>query len=103
MSPTPSNPPRLTSGRKAGDVLLVTVAGDWLDRAGLPDTSGVDKALAGGGVRALEFDTSGLGRWDSALLVRILAICEACGKEKIDFRAATLPTSLSKLIALSQA
>jgi hypothetical protein len=62
---------RLTARRKEDAVLLVEIAGDWLDRAGLPDVSAVEKELAGSGARALEFEAQGLGRWDSALMARI--------------------------------
>ena len=40
-------PPRLTARRKEGGVLVVEIAGDWLDRTGLPDVSAVEKELAG--------------------------------------------------------
>lgn len=61
------------------------------------------KELAGSKVSALEFDPKELGRWDSALMVRILALSELCAKGKVEFRANTLPGGLAKLIALSQA
>ena len=85
------------------NVLVVELAGDWLDRDHLPDVSTVTKELAGGGATALEFETKELGRWDSALMVRILAIHDACAKATIEFRAGTLPAGLAKLIALAQA
>jgi len=94
---------RLTARRKEDAVLLVEIAGDWLDRAGLPDVSAVEKELAGSGARALEFEAQGLGRWDSALMVRILAIHDLCLQAKVELRAKTLPSGLATLIALSQA
>jgi len=96
-------PARLTARRRDDGVLLVEIAGDWLDRAALPDISAVEKALAGGGVNAMEFDAQGLGRWDSALLVRILTLDEMCAKARVEFRTQTLPDGLARLIALSQA
>ena len=96
-------PARLTAGRKAAGVLVVGIAGDWLDRSNLPDVSAVAPELAGGGVQALEFETKALGRWDSALMVRILALNDLCTKGSIEFRTQTLPTGLAKLIALAQA
>ena len=94
---------RLTARRKEDGVLLVEIAGDWLDRKGLPDVAAVEKELADSGVKAVEFAAKDLGRWDSALLVRILAVNELCAKAKIEFRTATLPDGLAKLIALAQA
>src|SRR5881394_272809 len=103
MSNAEHTPARLTPRRKEDAVLLVEIAGDWLDRTGLPDVSAVEKELSGVGLKALEFDAKALGRWDSALMVRILALNDLCAKAKIEFRAATLPEGLAKLIALSQA
>jgi phospholipid/cholesterol/gamma-HCH transport system permease protein len=96
-------PARLTIRQKEAGVRVVEIGGDWLDRANLPDISAVEKELAGGAGTALEFEAKELGRWDSALMVRILALHEVCAKQKIEFRSATLPSGLAKLIALSQA
>jgi len=95
-------PARLTARRRDDGVLLVEIAGNWLDRTGLPDVSAVAPEV-GGGVTALEFETKALGRWDSALLVRVLALNDLCAKGKIEFRVRTLPEGLDKLIGLAQA
>ncbi len=84
---------------KGPNVLVVELAGGWLHRAHLPDISAVTKERAGGGATALEFDAKELGRWDSALMVRILAIHDACAKAGIEFRARALHAGLAKLIA----
>ena len=96
-------PARLTVRRTAGGVLLVEIAGDWLDRTRLPDVSAVEKELAGGGVSAVEFEAQELARWDSALMVRILTLNDLCTRAKVEFRAKTLPDGLARLIALSEA
>jgi phospholipid/cholesterol/gamma-HCH transport system permease protein len=96
-------PARLTARRMEDGALVVEIAGDWLDRTGLPDLAAVEKELSSSGVMALEFDAQSLGRWDSALMVRILALNDLCAKAKVQFRAQTLPGGLAKLIALSQA
>jgi len=103
MSREEHDPPGLAIRHKDPGVLLVEITGNWLDRTGLPDISPVEKELSGGSVKALEFDASALGRWDSALMVRILVFHDLCVKAKIEFRATTLPKGLAKLIALSQA
>ena len=94
---------RLSARQSDPDVLVVEIAGDWLKRAGLPDISGVEKELAEAPKKALKFDASLLGGWDSALMVRILAIHDLCARTKVEFQANTLPPGLAKLIALSQA
>jgi phospholipid/cholesterol/gamma-HCH transport system permease protein len=93
----------LTSRRIDNDVLLVDLAGDWLNRTSLPGIAAVEELLAAGGIKAIAFETRMLGRWDSALMVRILALHELCAREHIEFRGESLPTGLAKLIALSQA
>lgn len=103
MSQQGHTPPRLALRHKDPGVLVVEIGGDWLDRTGLPDLSAVEKELTGDGLKALEFEAKGLGRWDSALMVRILAVHDLCAKAKVEFRAQTLPAGLAKLIALSQA
>ena len=84
-------------------MLVVELAGDWLDRKHLPDVSAVDKELSGGSVKALEFEAKELGRWDSGLIVFASTLHDLCAKGNVEFRAATLPAGLAKLIALSQA
>jgi len=103
MSNQEQIPARLTVRRGEDGVLLVRISGDWLGRSGLPDLSVVEKEWAGGTAKALEFEVEGLGRWDSGLMVRILALHDACAKGNVEFRAQTLPPGLAKLIALSQA
>jgi len=93
----------LTPRRGKDGVLVVEIAGDWLDRTGLPDVSSVEKELAASPVKELEFDAKNLGGWDSALIVRILALHELSAKGNFEFLATTLPPGLAKLIALSQA
>jgi phospholipid/cholesterol/gamma-HCH transport system permease protein len=84
-------------------VPVVEITGNWLVRTGLPDVSSIEQELAATPPKALEFDTSLLGGWDSALMVRILALHDACEKAHVEFRAATLPAGLVKLIKLSRA
>lgn len=96
-------PARLTARPKEAGVLLVEIAGDWLDRSSLPGISAVEEKLTGDSIKALEFDAHALGRWDSALMVRILALNDLCTKARVEFRARTLPDGLAKLIAMSLA
>ncbi len=97
------SPPRWSVRRKDEGVLAVELGGDWLGRAGLPDMSAVARDMATRPARALEFEAQALGRWDSALMARILKLHDLCAREQIEFRAQTLPAGLAKLVALSQA
>ncbi len=96
-------PPRLAARRGERGVVVVEIAGDWLGRKVLPDVAPVDKELAVGGVSALEFEAKQLGRWDSALMARVLAIGDLCAKGNVEFRKKTLPDGLAKLIAMADA
>ncbi len=96
-------PPRLAARRGERGVVVVEIAGDWLGRTALPDVAPVDKELAVGGVSALEFEAKQLGRWDSALMARVLAIGDLCAKGNVEFRKKNLPDGLAKLIALAEA
>ncbi len=96
-------PPRLAARRSESGVVIVEIAGDWLGRTALPDVGPLEKELAAGRVSALEFEAKQLGRWDSALMARILAIDDWCAKANVEFRAKTLPGGLAKLIALAEA
>ncbi|MGO9995916.1 MAG: hypothetical protein ACLPTF_25870 [Steroidobacteraceae bacterium] len=96
-------PPRLTARRGERGIVTVEIAGDWLGRSALPDVGPLQKELAAGGVSALEFEAKQLGRWDSALMARILSMEDLCTKANVEFRAKTLPDGLAKLIALADA
>ena len=93
----------LTVRRTTDGVLLVELAGDWVAQSGIPGLRAIEKELAGGGITALAFDASGLGRWDSGLVALLFKCLGLCEKNQIEFRAETLPDGLAKLIALSQA
>lgn len=103
MNSPEHTPPRLAVRRKEPAVLVVEIAGDWLERSNLPAIAAVEKELADRPAQALEFDAAGLGGWDSALMVRILALHDRCAQANVEFRAKTLPVGLVKLIELSQA
>jgi phospholipid/cholesterol/gamma-HCH transport system permease protein len=103
VSNTEHAPAALAVVRKDPGTVVVNLAGNWLERSALPDISAVEKELAAGSAKTLEFDAGQLEGWDSALMVRILGISDLCTKAKVEFRGNTLPTGLAKLIALSQA
>ena len=93
----------LTVRRTTNGVLFVGVAGDWVAQSGIPGLRAIEKELAGGGITALAFDTSGLGRWDSGLVALVLQCLGLCEKNRVEFRTETLPDGMVKLIRLAQA
>jgi phospholipid/cholesterol/gamma-HCH transport system permease protein len=73
-------------------------------RVGLPGVETVKQELAGDrDVKALAFDTSSLGRWDSGLVSFVFRCKELSERSRIEFRTETLPEGVVKLIRLAQA
>jgi phospholipid/cholesterol/gamma-HCH transport system permease protein len=94
---------RLTVRRSPSGSLLLEIAGDWLARAGLPGIGALEQELAASGAaKALEFDTTALGRWNSGLMTFLLKCYAFCQANKLEFRAQTLPAAVAKLVQLSQ-
>jgi hypothetical protein len=96
-------PARLDLRQKDSGVWVAEIAGDWSGRSDLPDISAASAALTTGTAKVLEFDAAGLVRWDSALMVRILALSDLCAKASIELRDSALPAGLARLLALSRA
>jgi phospholipid/cholesterol/gamma-HCH transport system permease protein len=95
---------KLAVRRKEDETVVVEVAGDWLAGSGIPRVEPIEKELAGdGAVKALEFDAGGLGKWDSGLMTFVVKCVELCREREIEFRAATLPAGVRKLMELAEA
>lgn len=98
--------PARLSVQRVGDDLMVGFAGDWLARAGLPGFGPVESAFATGGpgpVKAMAFQTTNLGRWNSGLMTFILKCFEFCKQKDLEFRSQTLPPGVSALLQLAEA
>jgi phospholipid/cholesterol/gamma-HCH transport system permease protein len=98
-----STSPRLTVTRTEGGQLRVGLAGDWTIRGGIPKLDAIERELAGGGVSALAFEVSGLGRWDSGLLAFLFKCAARCEENRVGLMADTLPPGVARLIRLAQA
>ena len=90
--------------RYEGDTLVLHLAGDWsidqpLKRFVPPFSEWEER----GPVRAIGFDASQLGHWDSSLLTYVLDTMQFCASNGIRFRGDTLPENIAGLIELSQA
>jgi phospholipid/cholesterol/gamma-HCH transport system permease protein len=95
-------PARMNISRKGGTV-IVSLEGDWVAQPGLPSAETLEKELKDSPAKALEFETSKLGRWDSGLLAFLVACSDLCNQLQIDFKSDSLPEGVRKLIRLSQA
>jgi phospholipid/cholesterol/gamma-HCH transport system permease protein len=97
-----TQPARMNFSRK-GPALVVALEGDWLVKQALPEVAALEKELKDGSTRALEFETTKLGRWDSGLLAFLVACNDLCNQLQIGFKNESLPEGVRKLIRLSQA
>jgi phospholipid/cholesterol/gamma-HCH transport system permease protein len=96
---------QLTVRQPAAGLLQLVLAGDWLARGNLPGIAPLEKEFIGGAnsLKALEFDTAKLGRWNSGLMTFVVKCYELCERNQVEFRAQTLPPGVLKLLELSRA
>jgi phospholipid/cholesterol/gamma-HCH transport system permease protein len=88
--------------RTAGESLTVLLAGNWTMGEGVPSPGEVEKEIEGGPrVGRVLFDTSSLGKWDSALLLFLKRIEDLCRRTGMEFRTEGLPDGARKLLQLS--
>jgi len=82
---------------------LLNLSGDWTALNQVPSYHEVIDELNNKNSRAIKFDSSDLGKWDSSLLVFLLRINSFAEKEKIKFDDHGLPEGVRKLIKLAKA
>ena len=97
--------PQLTVRQPVAGLLQVVLSGDWIARGQLPGVAPLEEVFTGGAgsVKALEFETANLGRWNSGLMTFEVKCYELCERNKAEFRAQTLPPGVAKLLELSRA
>lgn len=91
---------------RLGDTALLTLSGDWLvGGSGLRALADLRRLRAEVGRCArLRFDTSGLARWDSALVAFVRALQTAGdGGRSLDLDLSGLPMPAQRLLALAAA
>jgi phospholipid/cholesterol/gamma-HCH transport system permease protein len=84
-----------------GGALTVRLTGDWRIADGLPPTDRLAARLRG--ARALRFDATGLGEWDSALVAWCLGAVRAARAAGVPVQDAGLPEGARRLLALALA
>jgi phospholipid/cholesterol/gamma-HCH transport system permease protein len=100
-SATAQDAASLTFERDASH-LQVTLTGDWLLSESLPTAAGVSAAIASDAPPSvIRFDTTALGRWDSGLVTRLIAIYRDARAHGVTFDDAALPDGARRLIALA--
>jgi phospholipid/cholesterol/gamma-HCH transport system permease protein len=90
---------------KAGeDTLVLKLTGAWSMRHPLPSPGEVKERLsAERAARRLTFDTSGLERWDSSLLVFLVEISRFSSQHDIAMDMSGLPPGMQRLLELATA
>ncbi len=77
----------------------VILSGDWVAREDGVEADPADRILEKG-VRALTYETSGLGHWDSALIAFLLSLSTAAARLGVKVDEAGLPKAAGRLLAL---
>ncbi|UCF20955.1 MAG: ABC transporter permease [Gemmatimonadota bacterium] len=94
----------LVLGRTADGALLIRLAGAWRLSGGLPDTAPVERELAATPApREVNFETSELEEWDSALVTFLLRVTERSRGRGIDVDRSGLPAGAQRLLTLAEA
>jgi len=86
----------------ADDGVCLAFGGDWLVRGSLPTIDDVRRRFTQTpSPRAVRFDTSALGRWDSGLVTRLIDLYRDAQAHSIRFDDGGLPEGARRLIALA--
>lgn len=88
--------------RRAGDgVLHVRLAGDWLLSSTLPSTGAAVEQIRANPPGAVAFDTTDLGRWDTALLTALVSLRRAADDAGASVSDQHLPEGAQRLLRLA--
>jgi phospholipid/cholesterol/gamma-HCH transport system permease protein len=82
------------------DTLVLALHGDWSVRNEGPHARTPERLLENSDVRAISFDSSDLGSWDSSLLIFLASLREASAVHRVDFDESGLPAAARRLLAL---
>lgn len=86
----------------AAGALCIRFRGDWLLAGDIPDPAAALAAIDSPPPPArVEFDSSGLGQWDTALLMALVAIRRAAEAAGIQVAGGGLPEGAQRLLALA--
>ena len=90
--------------RREGGVLVASLAGVWELEEPTPRFDRlVEDLQPGSSFDGIGFETTGLGAWDSSLLVFLLRGRDYCEAHDLAFRAETLPDDIGRLLELTRA
>lgn len=87
--------------RTQGSDLVVVLMGDWIARKSGIEATAAARLLTRTSLRAISFDVTRLWRWDSALIVFLLALRARAETLHIEFDPSGLPQPARRLLALA--
>jgi phospholipid/cholesterol/gamma-HCH transport system permease protein len=94
-----SHTSRLTTQVNGGDTLVI-LAGDWTVQDDGSAAAAGAALFNRNDLKAITFDSSGLGRWDSSLLVYLSAVCYAAVPRSVRVDDSGIPAPALRLLAL---
>jgi phospholipid/cholesterol/gamma-HCH transport system permease protein len=89
------------AARVQGPEILVALSGDWIARQTGVESDAAERLLTARHAGTLLFDTTQLGRWDSALIVFLWALRAQAAKCGVAFDQSGLPQPARRLLALA--
>lgn len=88
------------SARFDGAGIMLFIVHDWTIQNSSFQPELEEKLFGHDGVRVISFDSSGLGRWDSSLLVFLSTLRRIAAQREVRIDETGLPTALKQLLAL---
>jgi phospholipid/cholesterol/gamma-HCH transport system permease protein len=89
--------------RREAEALIVELVGDWELSRAIPRFGPLlENGSQAPAVRAVDFDASGLGSWDSSLLTFLQQGMIHCEAHDLEFRSGNLPKDIARLLELSR-
>jgi len=88
----------------ANGTITLAVTGEWSIREGLPSAASLQQMTTQAPrIERLVIDTSGLRKWDSALLGFLFVLQSICNRNNIAINAENLPAGAQRLMRLASA
>jgi phospholipid/cholesterol/gamma-HCH transport system permease protein len=90
--------------RREAETLVVELVGDWKLSRAVPRFAPLLETPSGAPeARAVDFDATGLGSWDSSLLTFLQQGMIHCEAHDLEFRSGNLPEDIARLLELARA
>ena len=87
----------------AEGTLVIALSGDWRVQHALQPVEPLERELTRTSLpRAVEFDSSALGKWDSTLVAFAINCAEVCQRHQVPLKLETLPPGARKLMQLAR-